>query len=41
MLNKNRIIEGEIKCGEHFKKRMNTNLRANEGLENILLEWFQ
>jgi len=41
MLNKNKIIEGEMKCGAHSKKRMNIKLGANEGLEKILLEWFQ
>jgi hypothetical protein len=40
-LNKNKIIEGEIKCGAHSKKRMNIKLGANKGLENILLQWFQ
>jgi hypothetical protein len=41
MLNKNKIIEGEVKCGMHSKNRINIKLGANEGLEKILLEWFQ
>jgi hypothetical protein len=41
MLNKNKIIEGEIKCGACSKKRTNIKLGANEGLGKILLEWFQ
>jgi hypothetical protein len=38
MLNKNKIIEGEMKCGAHLKKRMNMKLGVNKGLEDILLE---
>jgi hypothetical protein len=41
MFNKNKIIEGEIKCGAHSKKRMNPKLGTNEGLENMLLQRFQ
>jgi hypothetical protein len=41
MLNKKEIIEGEMKCGVHSKKRMNGKLGADEGLEKILLKWFQ
>jgi hypothetical protein len=41
MLNKTQIIEGEMKCGAHSKNSMNIKLGANEGLEKILLEWFQ
>jgi hypothetical protein len=41
MLNKKQIIEGEMKCGAHSKNSMNIKLGANEGLEKILLEWFQ
>jgi hypothetical protein len=37
---KNKIIEGEMKCGVHSKKRVKIKLGANEGLEKILLEWF-
>jgi hypothetical protein len=33
MLNKNKIIEGEMKCGKHYKKIINIKLWANEGLE--------
>jgi hypothetical protein len=36
MLNKNKIIEREIKCGAHSKKGIDIKLGANEGLENIL-----
>jgi hypothetical protein len=39
MLNKIKIIEGEIKCGAHSKNSMNINLGSTEGLEKILLEW--
>jgi hypothetical protein len=41
MFNKNKIIEGEIKCGAHSKKRMNAKLGTNEGLEKTLLQRFQ
>jgi hypothetical protein len=41
MLNKNEIIEREMKCGVHSKKRTNIKLGTNEGLEKILLVWFQ
>jgi hypothetical protein len=37
---KNKIIEGEMKCGVHSKKRVKIKLGANEGLEKILLECF-
>jgi hypothetical protein len=41
MLNNIKIIEGEMKCGARWKKRTNIKLGASEGLEKILLEWFQ
>jgi hypothetical protein len=41
MLNKNKIIKGEMKCGTHSKKRMNIKMGACEGLEKILYERFQ
>jgi hypothetical protein len=40
-LNKNTIIEGEMKCGAHSKKSMDIRLGANKRSEKILLEWFQ
>jgi hypothetical protein len=41
MLNKNKIIEGEMKCGAHSKKSMDIKLGSNKRSEKILLEWFQ
>jgi thiamine pyrophosphokinase len=41
MLNKNKIIKGEMKCGTHSNKRMNIKIGACEGLEKILYEQFQ
>jgi hypothetical protein len=41
VLNKNKIIEEEMKHGVQSKKRMNITLGANEVLENILLEQCQ
>jgi hypothetical protein len=38
---KNKIIEEEMKCGAHSKKRINIKLGANKGFENVLLEWIQ
>jgi hypothetical protein len=35
MLNKNKIIKGEMKCGAQSKKRLNIKLGASVGLENI------
>jgi IS30 family transposase len=40
MLNKNEIIEEEMKYGAHSKRSMDIKMGANEGLEKILLEWF-
>jgi hypothetical protein len=37
ILNKNKIIERDMKCGAHSKKIMNIKLGVSEGLENILL----
>jgi hypothetical protein len=39
-IHKNKIIEEEM-WSTLKKKRMNIKLGTNEGLENILLEWFQ
>jgi hypothetical protein len=39
--NRNRIIEGEIKCGAYSKKRMNLGPGAKEQMEKILMGWFQ
>jgi hypothetical protein len=38
MLNKNKMIEGEIKCGAQTKKSMNIKQGTSEGLEKILSE---
>jgi hypothetical protein len=35
MLNKNKIIKGEMKCGAYSCEIMNIKLGANKGLEKI------
>jgi hypothetical protein len=40
--NKNKIIEGKIKCGANSKKRMNLGPGAKDQMEKKkLMEWFQ